>query len=157
MRREILVYPDPFLARKAAPVARVDDRLRSLIRDMFETMYGAEGIGLAAPQVGVGKRIIVVDVSPVDKAVAPVALVNPEIVERKGSAAGVEGCLSVPGVQGEVVRAETVEVRGLDEQGKPLRIRAAGILSRALQHEIDHLDGILFIDRVSSTATASAK
>ncbi|GAB4227765.1 MAG: peptide deformylase [Deltaproteobacteria bacterium] len=157
MRREILVYPDPFLARKAVPVTNLDDRVRSLVRDMFETMYASEGIGLAAPQVGVGKRVIVVDVSPVDAAAAPVAVINPEIVGRKGSAAGVEGCLSVPGVQGEVVRAEAVEVRGMDERGNPLRIRAAGILSRALQHEIDHLDGILFIDRISATATASAK
>ncbi|MDP2657957.1 MAG: peptide deformylase [Candidatus Deferrimicrobium sp.] len=157
MRREILVYPDPFLARKAVSVAAVDYRIRALIRDMFETMYAAEGVGLAATQVGVGKRVIVLDVSPVDETIAPVAMVNPEIVSRDGSVTGVEGCLSVPGVQGEVCRAETVEVRGMDEQGKPLRIRATGILSRALQHEIDHLDGILFIDRLFSSASASAK
>ena len=157
MRREILLYPDPFLGRKAAPVAAVNDRVRVLIRDMFETMYAAEGIGLAATQVGVGKRVIVLDVSPVDETLAPMAVVNPEIVMRSGSVTGAEGCLSVPGVQGEVCRAETVEVRGMDEQGNPLRIRAAGILSRALQHEIDHLDGILFIERASSFAAASAK
>jgi peptide deformylase len=157
MRREILVYPDPFLARKAVPVAAVDDRIRALIRDMFETMYSAEGIGLAATQVGVGKRVIVLDVSPVDETIPPLAVVNPEIVSRSGSVTGVEGCLSVPGVQGEVIRAETVLVRGLDERGNPHRIQAAGILSRALQHEIDHLDGILFIERVSSSAAASAK
>jgi len=157
MRRDILVYPDPFLARKASPVPVVDDRVRALIRDMFETMYGAEGVGLAAPQVGVGKRVIVVDVSPVDETIAPVAVVNPEIVERTGSATGVEGCLSVPGIQGEVRRAETVVVRGQDEQGKAVRIRADGILSRALQHEIDHLDGVLFIDRIPSSEAASAK
>jgi peptide deformylase len=157
MRREILVYPDPFLARRAVPVAAVDDRTRALIRDMFETMYASEGVGLAATQVGVGKRVVVVDVSPVDETIAPVAVVNPEIVFRDGSATGVEGCLSVPGVQGEVVRAETVEVRGMDERGNPLRILAAGILSRALQHEIDHLDGVLFIDRLSPSAAVSAK
>jgi peptide deformylase len=157
MRREILVYPDPFLAQKAVPVAAVDDRIRALIRDMFETMYSAEGIGLAATQVGVGKRVIVLDVSPVDETIPPLAVVNPEIVSRSGSVTGVEGCLSVPGVQGEVIRAETVLVRGLDELGNPQRIHAAGILSRALQHEIDHLDGILFIERVSSSAAASAK
>ncbi|HEX8044083.1 peptide deformylase [Candidatus Deferrimicrobium sp.] len=157
MHREILVYPDPFLARKAVPVAAVNDRIRALIRDMFETMYGAEGIGLAAPQVGVGKRVVVLDVSPVDETIPPIAVVNPEIVSRNGSSVAVEGCLSVPGVQGEVCRAETVEVRGLDEQGNPLRIQAVGILARALQHEIDHLDGILFIDRLSSSAAASAK
>jgi peptide deformylase len=152
MRRNILVYPDPFLARKAAAVTEVDDRVRTLVRDMFETMYAAEGIGLAAPQVGVGKRVIVLDVSPVDENVPPVAIVNPEIIERKGSVAGEEGCLSVPGIQGEVCRAETVVVRGLDPEGKPVHLSAGGILSRALQHEIDHLDGILFIDRISSAA-----
>jgi len=152
MRRNILVYPDPFLARKSVPVTAVDDRVRTLIRDMFETMYSAEGVGLAAPQVGVGKRVIVLDVSPVDENVPPMAIVNPEIVERKGSVSGEEGCLSVPGVQGEVCRAETVVVRGLDGEGKPLQLQAGGILSRALQHEIDHLDGVLFIDRISSTA-----
>lgn len=157
MRREILVYPDPFLARKAVPVAAVDDRIRALIRDMFETMYASEGIGLAANQVGVGKRVIVLDVSPVDETISPVAVVNPEIVSQSGTAIGIEGCLSVPGVQGEVCRAETVEVAGMDEQGNPIRILGAGILSRALQHEIDHLDGILFIDRLSSSAAASAK
>ncbi len=157
MRREILVYPDPFLARKAVPVAAVNDRTRVLIRDMFDTMYAAEGIGLAATQVGVGKRVVVLDVSPVDDTIAPLAVVNPEIVSRNGSVTSVEGCLSVPGVQGDVCRAETVEVRGLDEQGNPLRIRADGILSRALQHEIDHLDGVLFIERVSSPAAASSK
>lgn len=155
MRRNILVYPDPFLARKAAPVAAVDDRVRTLVRDMFETMYAAEGIGLAAPQVGVGKRVIVLDVSPVDENVPPMAIVNPEIVERKGSVTGEEGCLSVPGVQGEVCRAETVVVRGLDPEGKPVNLSAGGILSRALQHEIDHLDGILFIDRISSAAATA--
>ncbi len=157
MRREILVFPHPFLARKAVPVAAVDDRIRALIRDMFETMYAAEGVGLAATQVGVGKRVIVLDVSPVDESIAPLSVVNPEIVSRSGSVTGVEGCLSVPGVQGEVCRSETVEVRGMDAQGNPLRIQAAGILSRALQHEIDHLDGILFIERASSSAAASAK
>ena len=138
-------------------MAAVTDRIRTLISDMFETMYAAEGVGLAATQVGVGKRVVVVDVSPVDETIPPLAVVNPEIVSRSGSVTGLEGCLSVPGVQGEVCRAETVEVRGMDEQGKPLRIRAAGILSRALQHEIDHLDGVLFIDRLSSSAAASAK
>jgi len=157
MRREILIFPDPFLARKATPVAAVNDRTRALIRDMFETMYAAEGVGLAATQVGVGKRVVVLDVSPVDETIAPLVVVNPVIVSRSGSVTGVEGCLSVPGVQGEVCRAETVEVRGMDEQGNPLRIQATGILSRALQHEIDHLDGILFIERLSSPAAASSK
>jgi len=149
MVRDILVYPDPFLSRKAAPVAKFDDRVRELIRDMFETMYKFDGIGLAATQVGVGKRVIVVDVSPADETAAPLALVNPEILGREGEMIScMEGCLSVPGVQGEVLRPETVVVAGIDEKGDPVRVRASGILARAVQHEIDHLDGILFIDRI---------
>jgi peptide deformylase len=157
MVRDILVYPDPFLARKASPVGKVDERIRDLIGDMFETMYAAEGVGLAATQVGVGRRVIVLDVSPVDETAAPLALVNPEIVGREGEVTlCMEGCLSVPGVQGEVPRVETVVVRGLTGEGEPVEVRANGILSRALQHEIDHLDGVLFIERVSSAA-ATAK
>ena len=157
MLRPILTYPDPFLLRKASPVARPDERTRDLVRDMFETMYASSGIGLAAPQVGVGKRVIVVDVSPVEKEIAPLALVNPEIVERKGLVEGTEGCLSIPGVEGVVPRAESVLVRGLDPQGTPVQLHAEGLLARALQHEIDHLDGILFIDRIPASATAPAR
>ncbi|MDA8122285.1 MAG: peptide deformylase [Deltaproteobacteria bacterium] len=152
MLRPILTYPDPFLTKKAASVTRIDDKVRELVRDMIETMHAASGVGLAAPQVGVGKRVIVVDVSPVEKESPPVALVNPEIMERAGSVEGMEGCLSVPGVEGMVSRAESVLVRGLDLQGQPVRIRATGFLARALQHEIDHLDGTLFIDRIPATA-----
>jgi peptide deformylase len=152
--RPILTFPDPFLLKKASPVVKPDEKTRELVRDMFETMYASSGIGLAAPQIGVGKRVIVVDVSPVEKEMAPLALVNPEIVECKGSVEGIEGCLSIPGVEGPVPRAETVLVRGLDPQGAPVQVRAEGILSRAIQHEIDHLDGILFIDRIPAAATA---
>ncbi|MBI5575574.1 MAG: peptide deformylase [Deltaproteobacteria bacterium] len=157
MLRPILTFPDSFLLRKASPVTGVDDRTRELVRDMFETMYAAKGIGLAAPQIGVGKRVIVVDVSPVENETAPLALVNPVIVERKGKVEGTEGCLSIPGVEGVVMRAETVLVRGLDTQGEPVQVRAEGLLSRALQHEIDHLDGILFIDRISAAAAAPSR
>jgi len=151
MVRDILVFPDPFLARKAAPVARVDERVRELIRDMFDTMYESEGIGLAATQVGVAKRVIVVDVSPADEAASPIALVNPEIIGREGELTTcMEGCLSVPGVQGEVSRSEGVVVSGLNENGEPVTLRAGGILARCLQHELDHLDGVLFIDRIST-------
>lgn len=155
MRRMILTYPDPFLATRAAPVATVSDSVRALVRDLFETMYAADGVGLAATQVGVGKRVIVVDISRVEEESAPLALVNPEIVERKGCVQGPEGCLSVPGVEGEVSRAETILVRGLDEKGTPVTFPASGLLARALQHEIDHLDGILFIDRMSAPAASS--
>jgi peptide deformylase len=105
----------------------------------------------------VGKRVIVVDVSPVEKEIAPLALVNPEIVERKGLVEGTEGCLSIPGVEGVVPRAESVLVRGLDPQGSPVQVRAEGLLARALQHEIDHLDGILFIDRIPAAAIAPSR
>ncbi len=152
MQRPILIYPDPFLLKKAGHVARVDDKIRDLIRDMFETMHAASGVGLAAPQIGVGKRVIVVDVTPVDEKVAPLALVNPEIVESRGLAEGTEGCLSLPGVEGVVPRAEFILVKAQDEQGRRLQLPASGFLARALQHEIDHLDGILFIDRIPAAA-----
>jgi len=156
MVRNILVYPDSFLSRRAAPVSKIDEQLRKLIKDMFETMYESEGIGLAATQVGVDKRVIVLDVSSSDESGAPMALINPEIVGSEGAATVVmEGCLSVPGVRGEVIRPETVLVHGLNEDGEPVMLRADGILARALQHEIDHLDGVLFIDRIPpSSATA---
>lgn len=152
MQRTILIYPDPFLLKKATPVSRVDEKVRELIRDMFETMRAASGVGLAAPQLGVGKRVIIVDISHVEKEVAPLALVNPEIVESQGLAEGTEGCLSLPGVEGVVPRAEFVLVKARDEQGRPVQLTARGFLARALQHEIDHLDGILFIDRIPAAA-----
>ncbi len=152
MQRTILIYPDPFLLKKAAPVSRVDEKVRELIRDMFETMRAASGVGLAAPQLGVGKRVITVDISPVEKEVAPLALVNPEIVESRGLEEGTEGCLSLPGIEGVVPRAEFVLVKAMDEQGRPVQIAARGFLARALQHEIDHLDGVLFIDRIPAAA-----
>jgi len=157
MRRRILTYPDPFLSTKTLPVESVDGKIRELIRDLFETMYDASGVGLAATQVGVGKRVIVVDVSPaVEEEVKPLALVNPEIVEKWGWVEGTEGCLSVPGVEGMVCRAESVVVRGRNEDGDPVTVEADGLLSRAIQHEIDHLEGILFIDRLAAPP-ASAK
>ena len=155
MIRTILTYPDPFLATKATPVAKVDESVRTLVRDLFETMYAANGVGLAATQVGVGKRVIVVDISPVEEEAAPLALVNPEIVESQGCVQGPEGCLSVPGVEGEVARAETILVQGMDGKGSPLTLRAQGLLARAIQHEIDHLDGILFIDRLTEPAASA--
>lgn len=156
MVRTILTYPDPFLSTRAAPVARMDDKVRKLIDDLFETMYDSKGVGLAATQVGDGRRVIVVDVSPVEKEVPPMALVNPEIVSRRGMCEASEGCLSVPGVEGVVARPEFVTVKGLNELGEPVRFEAGGLLARAVQHEIDHLDGVLFIDKLS-TAAATTK
>jgi peptide deformylase len=152
----ILTYPDPFLSTMSIPVTIVDEKVRELIRDMFETMYAANGVGLAAPQVGVGKRVIVVDISPVEETARPLALVNPEIVGKQGQVEGVEGCLSVPGVEGMVCRHESIVLRGMNEQGVPVTLEARGMLSRALQHEIDHLDGILFVEKLAAPA-ASAK
>ncbi len=157
MVRTILTYPDPFLSAKAARVARMDDGVRRLIDDMFETMYSASGVGLAAPQVGEGRRVIVVDVSAVEKDVPPMALVNPEIVAHRGMVEATEGCLSIPGVEGVVARPEFVTVKGLNELGEPVRFEAGGLLARALQHEIDHLDGVLFIDRLSAAAATPTK
>ncbi|HEU5360059.1 MAG TPA: peptide deformylase [Candidatus Deferrimicrobiaceae bacterium] len=155
MQRPILTYPDPFLSTKALPVGVVDGKVRELIRDLFETMYAANGIGLAATQVGVGKRVIVVDLSPVDEEAGPIALVNPEVTVASGSVEGPEGCLSVPGLEGAVCRAETVVVRGKNEHGEPVTVEAHGLLARALQHEIDHLDGVLFIDKLAVPATSA--
>ncbi|MET0398261.1 MAG: peptide deformylase [Longimicrobiaceae bacterium] len=135
------------LRTPAVEVAEVDDELRRLIGDMFETMYRAEGVGLAAPQVGISRRVIVVDVH--DDEVEPFALVNPRLVESsRETEKGEEGCLSIPGLSAAVERAAHVVVEGLDRDGNPLRVEGGGLLARCLQHEIDHLDGVLFIDRV---------
>ena len=160
----ISTWPDPVLAKKATPVEVVDDAVRKLIDDMFETMYDAEGVGLAAPQVAVGQRIIVIDCAvrdPEEKSPLspkePLALVNPNIVAREGGITWEEGCLSVPGYLDEIVRSRAVTVEGLDRNGAPLRIDATELLSVCLQHEIDHLDGILFIDRLSRLKQQMAK
>ena len=124
-----------------------DDELRQLIHDMFETMYAEEGIGLAAPQIGVSKRFFVMDVG--EPGTRAQAIVNPLIVEESGSEKGEEGCLSLPGLIGEVERAARIVVEGHDPEGNPLRIEATDLVARCIQHEIDHLDGVLFIDRLS--------
>jgi peptide deformylase len=144
---EILEFPDPRLRTKAKPVEIVDDELRSLVDDMFETMYAAPGIGLAATQVDVHKRLLVTDVSP-DKT-EPHALINPQIVEKDGEAITEEGCLSVPGYYEEVKRAEHIRVKFLDREGAETEMEAEGLLAVCIQHEIDHLDGKLFVDYLS--------
>lgn len=144
----ILEYPDPRLRTRAEPVARVDDALRRLIDDMFETMYAAPGIGLAATQVNVHKRLLVIDLSE-DKN-RPMVFINPEIVERQGSVQAEEGCLSVPKIFETLAeRSERVVVRALDRDGKPFELEADGLLAICIQHEIDHLDGKLFVDYLS--------
>lgn len=133
------------LRRRAEPVNRVTKRIRKLMTDMLETMYQADGVGLAAPQVGQSLRVIVLDVGE-----GPRMLVNPEIVDARGEETDLEGCLSVPGQVGYVTRAAEVTVRGANEQGRSVEVRGSGLLARVLQHEVDHLDGILFTDRASS-------
>ncbi|MCK6551713.1 peptide deformylase [Myxococcota bacterium] len=155
---EILTFPDPRLALKSTPVEVVDDTTRKLIDDMFDTMYQSDGVGLAAPQVGVTKRIIVLDCAPRGededpdaplKPREPHAIINPEIVAKAGEIVWEEGCLSVPGYVDEVLRAEKVTVKGLGRDGQPMSMEATGLLAVCLQHEIDHLDGVLFVDRLS--------
>jgi peptide deformylase len=143
----ILHYPDPRLHRKASPVREVDDRIRQLIADMAETMYAAPGIGLAATQVDVHERVIVIDVSE-DRS-GLLAFVNPVIIETEGEAEQEEGCLSVPGVFDKVRRAARVKVRALNPQGEPFVLEAEGLLAVCIQHEIDHLEGKVFVEYLS--------
>ncbi|MBT8445069.1 MAG: peptide deformylase [Gammaproteobacteria bacterium] len=143
----ILEYPDPRLRIYAEPVEAVDDELRRLVVDMLETMYAAPGIGLAATQVDVHKRLLVLDIS--DTKDDPYCFINPEIVERNGVTFGEEGCLSVPGVTESVERSDTIRVRALDRNGEAFEINVDGLLAVCIQHEIDHLDGKLFVDHLS--------
>lgn len=140
--RNIVQYPDPILKQKAKTVTKFHERLHKLLDDMAETMYDARGVGLAAPQVGILKRVFVVDVG--DKLYE---VVNPVIVEKKGEQIDPpEGCLSIPGLVGDVRRAQWIRVQGQDRYGNPIELEAEGYLARAFQHEIDHLNGVLFID-----------
>ena len=144
---EILHFPDPRLRLRAKPVAQVDDQVRQAVRDMFETMYNAPGIGLAATQVNIQQQIIVIDISE-DKS-EPICLINPEILKSEGSEETQEGCLSVPGFYENVKRSERITVRAVDEQGKSVKIEADGLLAVCIQHEMDHLNGKLFVDYLS--------
>jgi peptide deformylase len=143
----ILHFPDPRLRTKAQPVQEVDDAIRRQIRDMFETMYAAPGIGLAATQVDFHQRIIVIDISE-DKS-SPLILINPEILRMEGEQQYDEGCLSVPGFYEPVDRAAQIRIRALNEQGQSFEMDADGLLAVCIQHEIDHLDGKLFVDYLS--------
>jgi peptide deformylase len=143
----ILHYPDPRLHKVASKVAVVDDRIRKLVRDMAETMYSAPGIGLAATQVDVHERVLVIDISDDHNELR--AFINPEILERTGEAEHEEGCLSVPGVYDTVTRAARVKVRALDVRGEPFEVEAEGLLAVCIQHEIDHLDGHVFVEYLS--------
>ncbi len=149
MVRKILTYPSPVLAQKAAPVEEITPELRQLAQDMAETMYEKRGIGLAAPQIGECCRLIAVDISGPEERKELMFLVNPEVVSKTGEVLEEEGCLSVANFRSKVKRAESVVVKAKDLDGKDVEIPADGLLAICLQHEIDHLDGVLFIDHVS--------
>ena len=148
MRRPILRYGDPLLHRKAAPVAAVTREIDALIDDMRDTMHAASGVGLAAPQIGESLRVCLVDLSAGRRPDQMLVLINPELLSSAGLQLKEEGCLSVPGIEATVPRPQTVSVRAMDRDGDVREIHAEGLLARALQHEIDHLNGILFLDRL---------
>ncbi|MBU0687755.1 MAG: peptide deformylase [Candidatus Margulisbacteria bacterium] len=144
---KVIIYPNPILRKKCKSISKVTTEITKLINDMFETMYVAPGVGLAAPQVGKNIRLIVIDIGQ-----GPIVLINPKIVKKSGQQTFTEGCLCLPGVEAPVDRASYVEVKGLDKAGKPVDYIAEGFLATVLQHEIDHLDGKVFIDRVKDTS-----
>jgi len=150
MMLKIVKYPEPVLSQPGEPVTEFNDELKKLVEDMFETMYASQGIGLAAPQVAVSKRVTVIDLSQGKDPEQKLVLVNPEIIFREGKQYEEEGCLSFPEIREKVQRASTVKVRAQDLDGKWFEMDGEELLSRAFQHEIDHLDGMLFIFRMSS-------
>lgn len=145
----ITKYGNEVLRKIAEPVDEINDEIRQIATDMLEAMYASDGVGIAAPQIGISKRIIIVDTEPSNQSSKPIVLINPEIVDMTGEVGADEGCLSVPEVRGEVKRAEKVVVEGLDLEGNKIRLEGAGLLARAFQHEIDHINGTLFIDHLS--------
>jgi peptide deformylase len=147
--RGVRCYGDPVLRLRAVEIASFDDELRRLVADLYETMHAYRGVGLAANQIGVAQRICVVDVPVDDETHAVHTLVNPVIVSRSGSESGEEGCLSIPGIYEDVTRSFALRVQAQDATGAPFELTAEGYLARAIQHEIDHLDGVLFVDRLS--------
>jgi peptide deformylase len=170
MRLSILQYGDPVLRAKGKPIEKIDDRIRELAQNMIETMHAANGVGLAAQQVGEALQLTVLDVSQVDdrptemklnggmvdpKTVMPLVMVNPQIELGNDTEMGTEGCLSFPEITGEIDRAKSIRARAETLEGEPIEIETTGFLARAIQHEVDHLNGILFIDRMSSAAKTS--
>jgi peptide deformylase len=147
--RKIVTVPDPVLRKHAKKVNSFDRSLKKLVADMMDTLHDANGAGLAAPQVGVSQRVIVLSINEKDTT-TEMAIVNPEVVKRKGERICKEGCLSIPGYVGEIKRSEEVKVKGFDITGKEMRIKGQGLLSQALEHEIDHLNGVLYVDHLES-------
>ena len=150
MKLKIVKFPEPVLSQPGEPVTEFNDELRRLVADMFDTTYASQGIGLAAPQVGVSRRVTVVDVSMGKDPDDRLALINPEIISSEGKLYAEEGCLSFPDIREKVVRAAKVRIRAQDEHGKWFEMDGEDLLARAFQHEIDHLDGVLFIFRMSA-------
>lgn len=150
MLREMVKYPDPVLEKPGEPVTEFNDELAKLVEDMFESMYAAKGIGLAAPQIGLSKRLTIIDLSVKERPEDRIILINPEIIHREGKQYGEEGCLSLPEIREKVSRAAKVRVKAQDLSGKWFEMEGTELLARAIQHEIDHLDGILFFRRVSA-------
>jgi len=170
MKLRIFQYGSPILRAKGEPVREIDDKIRQLAQDMIDTMHAANGVGLAAQQIGAALQLTVLDVSQVEdrpstlrmngedvdpKEASPLVLVNPEITLGMEMSLGIEGCLSFPEVTGGIERAQTVRVRAQALDGSPIELEASGLLARAIQHEVDHLNGILFIDRMNSAAKAA--
>jgi peptide deformylase len=150
MIRKIVKYGDPVLEQVAEPVTEFDtDELKQIVEDMWETMYSAKGVGLAAPQIGLRKRITVVDVSVGEDETKKLVVINPTVTHREGSQVGEEGCLSIPGFREQVKRANKVVVAAQNEKGEPIQVEGEELLARALEHEIDHLNGILFLNHLS--------
>ena len=146
--RSILHYPDPRLREKGAPIERITPEIQKLVDDMAETMYAAPGVGLAATQIGERHRVFLIDIAAEDEPSNLHVFINPEIVHKEGEECGPEGCLSFPGISEDIKRAARVTVRALDREGKPFELHADGLLAVAIQHENDHLDGLLMIDRM---------
>jgi peptide deformylase len=149
MIHPIVKYGDPVLETASKPIETFDDELQKLVVDMFESMYAANGVGLAAPQIGIGRRLAVIDVSNGKNPEAKIVCINPEVIHAEGEQREEEGCLSIPGFRGHVLRPQFVTVRARDASGKEFEMRGEGLLARAFCHEIDHLNGILFITHLS--------
>lgn len=144
--REIRLDGDPILRKRSREVTEITDRIKTLLDDMVETLYEAQGVGLAAPQVGILRRVVVIDIGD-----GPIKIINPEIVESEGEIVGIEGCLSIPGVSGDVPRPEKIKVKYMDVEGNEKLIEAEGALARVYCHELDHLDGVLYTDKALET------
>lgn len=155
--RPIVTYGDPVLREKTKPIEKVDQDVKNLVDDMIATLKDAQGLGLAAPQVGEAKRIFIIDLSPIELTESVRVFINPEIIAEEGECLLEEGCLSFPGLYQKISRAELVKIRALDLEGKEFEMEAKGMLARAIIHEFDHLEGVLFIDHLSSLSRALIK